>query len=63
MTLVNTVSNDMSPLVRKELINALQWVVLSFEHVFVNLAVKEHNNISPVQDGLPQMGLRRIASK
>ncbi|XP_018566383.1 regulatory-associated protein of mTOR isoform X2 [Anoplophora glabripennis] len=63
MTLVNTVSGDMSSLVRKELINALQWVVLSFEHVFVNLAVKEHNSISPVQDTIPPLGMRRAGSK
>ncbi|KAJ8916102.1 hypothetical protein NQ315_004468 [Exocentrus adspersus] len=64
MTLANTVSGDMSSLVRKELINALQWVVLAFEPVFVNLAVKEHNSISsPMQDAVSPGGLRRIASK
>ncbi|KAJ8928348.1 hypothetical protein NQ314_019078 [Rhamnusium bicolor] len=64
MTLVNTVSGDMSCLVRKELVNALQWVVLAFEPVFLNVAMKEHNNISPVQDTVvTPTGMRRIASR
>ncbi|KAJ8953916.1 hypothetical protein NQ318_019156 [Aromia moschata] len=63
MTLVNTVSGDISCLVRKELINALQWVVLAFEPVFMNVAIKEHN-ISPVQDNVATpTGMRRIASR
>lgn len=64
MNLVNTVSSDMSCLVRKELINAVQWVVLAFEHVFLNVAIKESNNISPVQDSkTPTSSLRRTGSK
>lgn len=64
MTLVNTVSGDMSCLVRKELVNALQWVILAFEPVFVNLAVKEHTNISPGQDCiLSSGGMRRMGSR
>ncbi|KAG5869942.1 hypothetical protein JTB14_023212 [Gonioctena quinquepunctata] len=64
MTLVNTVSCDMSPMVRKELVNALQWMVLAFEPAFVNVALKEHTNVSPVQDGLmTSMSLKRIGSR
>ncbi|XP_017782723.1 PREDICTED: regulatory-associated protein of mTOR isoform X2 [Nicrophorus vespilloides] len=41
MTLLNTVVNDMSPIVRMELVAAIQWVVLSFEHAFINEAIQE----------------------
>ncbi|CAH0563709.1 unnamed protein product [Brassicogethes aeneus] len=41
MTLVTTMIDDMSCLVRKELVNALQWVVLAFEQSFVSVARKE----------------------
>lgn len=37
MTLWTTVSNDMSPLVRMELISALQWMVILFENQFVTV--------------------------
>ncbi|XP_072382819.1 regulatory-associated protein of mTOR [Diabrotica undecimpunctata] len=64
MTLVNTVSGDMSFLVRKELVNALQWVVLAFEPLFVNLAVKEQTSVSPGQDCiLSSGGMRRMGSR
>lgn len=64
MTLVNTVSSDMSFLVRKELINALQWMVLSFEAVFVNIAMKEQYSVSPGQDCiLSSGGMRRMGSR
>lgn len=50
MTLVNTVGNDMSVLVRKELVSALQWVILAFEQVFVNVALKDSAILSPIHD-------------
>lgn len=62
MNLVNTVSSDMSCLVRKELINAVQWVVLAFEPVFLNVAIKDSNNISPIQDN-KNNSLNRTGSK
>ena len=37
ITLINKVSNDSSPLVRKELLVALHWLVLIFENCFVAL--------------------------
>ncbi|GLG94261.1 Regulatory-associated protein of mTOR [Gryllus bimaculatus] len=75
MTLINTVSNDMSPLVRKELIVALQWMVLLFENSFLSVALQEEGTRS--RDSLgsqvlmlpgeasmsPMMGMRRIASR
>ncbi|CAH1187445.1 unnamed protein product [Phyllotreta striolata] len=63
MTLVNTVMGDMSCMVRKELVNALQWVVLTFEQLFVNLAVKEQTNVSPGQDCASPGGMRRMGSR
>ncbi|PNF16965.1 Regulatory-associated protein of mTOR [Cryptotermes secundus] len=68
MTLINTVSHDMSPLVRKELVVALQWMVLLFENSFLSVAFQEEGktlqmtvladiNMSPI------MGMRRIASR
>ncbi|XP_012256997.1 regulatory-associated protein of mTOR isoform X2 [Athalia rosae] len=65
MTLINTVSHDMSPLVRKELVVALQWMVLHFENSFVTLAVAEENSRrDPMVETLsPFTGMRRIGSK
>jgi regulator-associated protein of mTOR len=64
MTLIKKVSNDISHLVRKELINALQWVVLAFEHVFLTLAMKETLTNYPLQEvSVTSPGLRRIGSK
>ncbi|XP_037045571.1 regulatory-associated protein of mTOR [Bradysia coprophila] len=37
MTLINVTGNDMSPLVRMELVAALQWMVILFENQFVSL--------------------------
>lgn len=39
--LLNTVSFDMSPLVRQELVVALQWMVLLFENSFMSVALAE----------------------
>uniref|UniRef100_A0A8D8TJF2 Regulatory-associated protein of mTOR n=1 Tax=Cacopsylla melanoneura TaxID=428564 RepID=A0A8D8TJF2_9HEMI len=39
--LLNTVSHDMCPLVRKELVVALQWIVIVFENKFLSVAVSE----------------------
>ncbi|XP_060522953.1 regulatory-associated protein of mTOR [Cylas formicarius] len=41
MTLVNHAGADASPLVRKELIGALQWLLLAFDVAFVAVASKE----------------------
>lgn len=59
MTLMNNVSADMSSLVRKELVAALQWMVLAFENAFISVALKEQaqNN-----DVTTQSGLQRISS-
>lgn len=60
MTLVNNVSGDMSPLVRKELVKALQWFVLVFEHAFLNVANQE----SVGQDVTKTpTGMGRVASR
>ncbi|KAJ3644718.1 hypothetical protein Zmor_022428 [Zophobas morio] len=61
MTLVKRVSNDMSHLVRKELVNALQWVVIAFEHVFLTLAMKE--TLSNLQEVVASPGLKRTGSR
>lgn len=60
MTLINNVSGDMSSLVRKELVKALQWFVLVFEHAFLNVANQE----STVQDVTKTpTGMGRVASR
>ncbi|XP_063240592.1 LOW QUALITY PROTEIN: regulatory-associated protein of mTOR [Bacillus rossius redtenbacheri] len=68
MTLINTVTYDMSPLVRKELVAALQWVVLIFENAFLKVALQEEGSrptVVTVGDVTmsPLMGLRRNASR
>lgn len=65
MTLVKRVSNDMSSLVRKELVIALQWVVLAFEHVFITLAMKESllSNYPLQEVNVTPIGLKRIGSR
>ncbi|XP_068158364.1 regulatory-associated protein of mTOR [Drosophila tropicalis] len=44
ITLLETVGEDMSPLVRMELAAALQWMVLLFESQFVTVYMLEHLN-------------------
>ncbi|XP_012221005.1 regulatory-associated protein of mTOR isoform X2 [Linepithema humile] len=65
MTLINTVSHDMCPLVRKELVVALQWMVLHFENSFVTLAMAEENSRKDlvVETLSPFSGMRRISSR
>ncbi|XP_015588597.1 regulatory-associated protein of mTOR isoform X3 [Cephus cinctus] len=65
MTLINTVTHDMSPLVRKELVVALQWMVLHFENSFVTLALAEENSRRElvVETLSPFSGMRRIGSR
>ena len=41
MTLLSTVGNDMSPLVRMELVAALQWIVKLFDSQFVEVCLRE----------------------
>lgn len=65
MTLINNVTHDMSPLVRKELVVALQWMVQHFENSFVTLAVAEENSRRDlvVETFSPFSGMRRIGSR
>ncbi|XP_058791281.1 regulatory-associated protein of mTOR isoform X2 [Phymastichus coffea] len=65
MMLINTVTHDMCPLVRKELVVALQWMVLHFENSFVTLAIAEENSKRElvVETFSPFSGMRRISSK
>ncbi|XP_030381104.1 regulatory-associated protein of mTOR [Scaptodrosophila lebanonensis] len=46
ITLLETVGEDMSPLVRLELAAALQWMVLLFESQFITVYASEHSNCS-----------------
>lgn len=48
ITLLENVSEDMSPLVRLELAAALQWMVLLFESQFVTVYLQEHMSSSAV---------------
>lgn len=73
MKLLNTTMFDMSPLVRKELIIALQSMVLLFEKSFISVALQEGGRkdgsplmlVSVATDVLlsPATGLRRNASR
>lgn len=64
MTLVSSVSGDMSSLVRCELVKALQWVILAFEHAFVNVASHKGYGLQPTQDvNKTPTGMKRIASR
>ncbi|XP_012271870.1 regulatory-associated protein of mTOR isoform X2 [Orussus abietinus] len=65
MTILNTVTYDMCPLVRKELVVALQWMVLHFENSFVTLALAEENSRKDlvVETLSPFSGMRRIGSR
>ncbi|XP_071450687.1 regulatory-associated protein of mTOR-like [Hetaerina americana] len=77
MTLINTVSQDMSPLVRKELVVSLQWMVIMFENAFVGVALQQQDEGKSPRDGMlsPQFplvpevtltavsGMKRIASR
>lgn len=63
MTLLNTVTNDMSYLVRQELVVALQWVVLLFESSFLSVSMQEGRDGSPHQDIMSPVGMRRTGSR
>lgn len=64
MTLVNSVKDDMSSLVRKELVRALQWFVLIFEHAFLSVASQEINDSSANHDVTKTpTGMRKNASR
>ncbi|KAF4526070.1 hypothetical protein B566_EDAN007563 [Ephemera danica] len=78
VTLIATVGQDMSPLVRKELIGALQWMVLLFEGSFCTVAQQQQKeDTRNLRDGAlspqlnagdnhllsPVSGMRRIASR
>lgn len=63
MTLVNNVNGDMSSLVRKELVKALQWFVLVFEHAFWNVANQESNVGQHVDVTRTPTGMGRVASR
>ncbi|KAL3274395.1 hypothetical protein HHI36_015788 [Cryptolaemus montrouzieri] len=63
MTLINTVSSDMSSLVRKELINALQWIVIPFEPSFIQVALAESTTGSLQDVNTTPSNLKRIGSR
>lgn len=63
MTLLNTVTSDMSHLVRQELVVALQWIVLLFESSFLSVALQEGSNGSPHQEIMSPVGIRRTGSR
>ncbi|XP_023246408.1 regulatory-associated protein of mTOR isoform X2 [Copidosoma floridanum] len=65
MTLMTTVTSDMCPLVRKEMVVALQWMVLHSENSFVTLAIAEENSRKDlgVDTFYPFSGMRKVSSK
>ncbi|XP_030760068.1 regulatory-associated protein of mTOR isoform X2 [Sitophilus oryzae] len=60
MTLVNHAGSDASPLVRKELVGALQWLLLAFDVAFAAVASKEGQNANETQNSntLPRITSR-----
>lgn len=62
ITLLETVGEDMSPLVRLELLAALQWMVLLFESQFVTVYMAEHMNSHHSGLALVSCGGERSAS-
>uniref|UniRef100_A0A6M2DI61 Putative guanine nucleotide binding protein mip1 n=1 Tax=Xenopsylla cheopis TaxID=163159 RepID=A0A6M2DI61_XENCH len=65
MNLMNIVSQDMSPLVRAELLSAIQWMILLFETHFLAVCLQENIKISPLlnTNDLMISPMRRIASR
>ncbi|VVC26896.1 Hypothetical protein CINCED_3A010388 [Cinara cedri] len=43
ITLLNTAAKDMSPMVREEVVIALQWTVIAFERYFLEIVMQENN--------------------
>uniref|UniRef100_A0A0P5SHU1 Regulatory-associated protein of mTOR n=1 Tax=Daphnia magna TaxID=35525 RepID=A0A0P5SHU1_9CRUS len=41
LQLLNVVNSEASPLVRKEIVSALQWIVLIFESTFIQMAIQQ----------------------
>lgn len=60
MTLVNHIANEASPLVRKEVVGALQWLLLAFDVAFVAVASKEGH---PSAENQSSNTLPRITSR
>ncbi|XP_059613672.1 regulatory-associated protein of mTOR [Phlebotomus argentipes] len=64
MTLLSTVGNDMSPLVRMELVAALQWMVLLFQKQFTSVFLQEpstslHNQTHSLERNV---NMKRVSS-
>lgn len=63
MTLL-CLGNDMSPIVRMELLASLQWIILLFENIFINLYVEDRQNhllpsiTSPISPSPTSSGFR-----
>ncbi|XP_019770949.1 regulatory-associated protein of mTOR isoform X2 [Dendroctonus ponderosae] len=60
MTLANHAATEASPLVRKELINALQWLLMAFDVAFATVAAKETQSFPESQSSntLPRIANR-----
>ncbi|KAL3211196.1 hypothetical protein MRX96_000875 [Rhipicephalus microplus] len=76
MTLISSVANDGSPMVRKELVVALQWLLFVFETQFVAVAYQyleeetskeavqvAGNLLSPASAETTPLGMRKVASR
>ncbi|XP_050029406.1 regulatory-associated protein of mTOR isoform X2 [Dermacentor andersoni] len=78
MTLISSVANDGSPMVRKELVVALQWLLFVFETQFVAVAYQyleeetskeavHANNLgnllSPASAEITPLGMKKVASR
>lgn len=69
MTLWNTCANDMSPIVRMELLSALQWMVILFENQFVTVVRQDPRTIGQTVNtgnqgtlSLERKNIKRVSS-
>lgn len=65
LTLFSTVGNDMSPIVRMELLAALQWIVMLFLNVFMAASTQDSNafnNVHGHTHSLERNSIKRVPS-
>lgn len=64
LTIFSTVGNDMSPIVRVELLAALQWIVLLFLNVFMAASTQDSNAFNSIYMHNPErhVNMKRVSS-
>lgn len=62
LTLFSTVGNDMSPIVRMELLAALQWIVMLFLNVFMAASTQDSNTYNNIHTHSLERSMKRVSS-